>query len=136
MPSSFNQQVIEKFRANGGKVGPPFKDGYLVLLGTRGARTGTVHTTPLASLREDGRLFVFATYAGSDRDPQWYRNLVADPAVTVETGAETYTATAAPLPEPERTRVFAAAVAGPHPGFADYEAKAGRVIPVVELTRA
>lgn len=82
----------------------------------------------------DGRRFVFASYAGADKDPDWYRNLVAHPEITVEVGAETYRALAAPVSRAERDRIYAEQ-ARRYPGFAEYEAKTSRVIPVVELTR-
>ncbi len=82
----------------------------------------------------DGRRFVFASKAGADTDPDWYHNLVAHPEVTVEVGTETYTAQAKPVDRAERDRIYAEQ-ARRYSGFADYEAKTARVIPVVELVR-
>ena len=80
------------------------------------------------------RLLVIASNAGAPADPDWYRNLAARPAVTVEIGAESYEATATPLTGDDRTRAWAA-IKEAYPFFADHEAKAGREIPVVELAR-
>jgi deazaflavin-dependent oxidoreductase (nitroreductase family) len=80
-------------------------------------------------------LAVFATKAGADTDPDWYLNLVANPAVTVEVGVETFEATATPVTGPERDRLYAEQAAR-YPGFARYEAMTTRVIPVVRLTRS
>jgi deazaflavin-dependent oxidoreductase (nitroreductase family) len=134
MMSDWNSKIIEEFRANEGRVGGQFAGAPLVLLHTRGARTGQERVTPVMYLDLDGRRFVFASYAGADKDPDWYRNLVAHPEITVEVGAETYRALAAPVSRAERDRIYAEQ-ARRYPGFAEYEAKTSRVIPVVELTR-
>jgi deazaflavin-dependent oxidoreductase (nitroreductase family) len=86
-------------------------------------------------LEESGRVFVFASKAGADTNPDWYRNLVANSGVTVEIGADTFAATAEPIVGTERDRIYAVQ-AGLYPGFADYQVKTTRVIPVVELIRA
>jgi deazaflavin-dependent oxidoreductase (nitroreductase family) len=131
----WNRTVIEEFRSSGGRNGGPYEDVSLLLLHTRGARSGIERVNPLAHLEDEGRLFVFASNAGADTDPDWYANLVAHPQVTVELGTETFPATAVILEGAARDRVFALQKAR-HPGFADYEAKTSRVIPVVELQRS
>lgn len=135
MPHDFNQQIMEEFRANGGRVGGPFEGARLILLTTIGARSGARHTTPVAYLPDGGdRILVIASAGGSPRHPDWYHNLVANPEVTVETGVFTYQAKATVLTGEERDRAFARAVEQ-DPGWAEYQAKAGeRVIPVVALT--
>ncbi|GIJ26712.1 cation-binding protein [Micromonospora qiuiae] len=133
MPNDFNQQIIDEFRANAGRVGGPFEGARLILLTTTGARSGTRHTTPVAYLPDGGqRILVIASAAGADRHPQWYRNLVADPQVTVEDGTFTYPARAEVLTGAERDRLFARAVQA-DPRWADYQARTSRVIPVVAL---
>ncbi|WP_105974743.1 nitroreductase/quinone reductase family protein [Streptomyces geranii] len=136
MPNDFNQQVIDEFRANHSRVsgfGGYFEGARLLLLTTTGARTGTPHTTPLGYLPDDGeRVFVIASAAGSPRHPDWYRNILADPQVTVETGVFTYDARAVVLDRDERDRVFARAVEA-EPGWAAYQEKTDRIIPVVAL---
>ncbi len=129
-----NAQVIDEFRANAGVVGGGFAGTPLVLLTTTGARTGQRRTTPVVCLPADGRLYVFASKAGAPSHPDWYRNLVAHPEVTVEYGAETFTARATPLEGAERDRVYAEQAAR-LPNFADYQAATERVIPVVALDR-
>ncbi|MPY60105.1 nitroreductase/quinone reductase family protein [Streptomyces spongiae] len=134
MPNHFNQQVIDEFRANGGRVGGPFEGARLVLLTTTGARTGAPHTAPVGFLHDgDGRILVIASAGGSPKHPDWFRNLVAHPRVTVESGAFTYEAEAVVLTGEERDRAFARAVEG-DPGWAEYQARTDRVIPVVRLT--
>ncbi|MEU6553125.1 nitroreductase/quinone reductase family protein [Streptomyces sp. NPDC046915] len=134
-PHDFNQRVIDEFRANHGRVGGPFEGGRLLLLTTTGARTGTPHTTPVGYLPDGGdRVLVIASAGGSPRHPDWYRNLLAHPQVTVESGVFTYEARAVVLAGDERDGAFARAVEA-DPGWAEYQRKAGRVIPVVALER-
>lgn len=127
-----NQQVIDEFRANGGVVGGPFEGVPLLLMTTAGAKTGQPHTTPAVYLRDGERLLVFATNAGSDRHPQWFHNLVADPQVTVEVGTRTLAARAVVLDDAERDRWYAVQ-ASLDPAFRGYEQSTTRVIPVVAL---
>lgn len=134
MPNDFNASVIAEFRANHGRVGGPFAGARLLLLTTTGSRGGRSHTAPLGYLaQEDGRLLVIASAGGSPHHPDWYHNLVANPVVTVEDGVFTYEATAAPLTGEERDQAFARAVET-DPGWAAYQAKTTRVLPVVALT--
>ncbi|MGW5117940.1 nitroreductase/quinone reductase family protein [Streptomyces noursei] len=133
MPHDFNQQVIDEFRANAGRVGGPFEGGRLILLTTTGARSGTRHTTPVGYLPDGERILVIASAGGAPHHPDWFHNLRAHPRVTVETGVFTYEAVAEVLVGEERDRVFARAVDA-NPGWADYQAKTRRTIPVVALT--
>ncbi|MFJ4473077.1 nitroreductase/quinone reductase family protein [Streptomyces sp. NPDC089424] len=129
----FNHQVIEEFRANRGRVGGYFEGARLILLTTTGARTGTEHTTPVAYLPDGGdRILVIASAGGAPRHPAWYHNLLAHPEVTVESGAFTYQARAEVLSGAARDEAFARAVET-DAGWAEYQEKAGRVIPVVAL---
>jgi deazaflavin-dependent oxidoreductase (nitroreductase family) len=133
-PANWNQKIIEEFRATGGKVGGPFAGSTLLLLTTTGARTGKPRTNPVAFLRDGERILIIASAAGAATNPDWYHNLVANPDVTVELGAETFAATAVPLRGEERDRLFAHVVQLA-PGFGEYQAKTPRVIPVVALYR-
>ncbi|MET0132503.1 MAG: nitroreductase/quinone reductase family protein [Kibdelosporangium sp.] len=130
----FNQQVITEFRANAGKV-TYFEDARLLLLTTTGARTGRAHTTPLGYLHDPAdRVLIIASAGGSPNHPAWYHNIKANPQVTVEDGIFTYQAEATILPGRERDEAFARA-AEADPGWADYQAKTTRTIPVVALTQ-
>ena len=134
MPNEFNTPVIEEFRANHGVVGGMFEGARLLLLTTRGARSGRPHTVPLGCLPDGGeRVLVIASAGGSPRHPAWFRNLLADPVVTVEDGTFTYEARAQVLAGAERDAVFRRAVQESS-GWAEYEAKSGRTLPVVALT--
>jgi deazaflavin-dependent oxidoreductase (nitroreductase family) len=129
----YNRRLIEEFRAGRLEPGGPLEGRPMLLLTTTGAKTGRRHTTPLMYVLDGGRLLVIASNAGAPRHPDWYRNLSADPGVTVEFGAETYEATAAELEGEERERVWGEIVAS-YPFFAEHEEKAApRRIPVVAL---
>jgi len=130
----WNAKIIAEFRANDGKVSGPFEGAPVLLLHTTGARSGLERVNPMMYLVEAGRTYVFASKAGADTHPDWYHNLVAHPEVTVELGAETFAADATTVEGAERDRVFAIQ-AQRYPGFAEYETKTTRVIPVVELVR-
>ncbi len=132
--TAFQQQVIQEFRANEGRVGGPFEGAALVLLTTTGARSGKPRTSPLGYLVIDGLPVVVASAMGADKNPDWYHNLLANPAVTVETGTETYEAIAAAPVGAARDALFAEVVAA-EPGFGEYQQKTSRPIPVVTLTR-
>jgi deazaflavin-dependent oxidoreductase (nitroreductase family) len=130
--SDWNKQVIEEFRQRGGQVGGNFEGAPMLLLHTKGARSGQERVNPMMYLEEEGRIFVFASKAGAPTNPDWYHNLVADPEVTVEIGAETRPARATVLEGPERDRVYQKQ-AERYPGFQEYQEKTSRVIPVVAL---
>ncbi|MGY0464867.1 nitroreductase/quinone reductase family protein [Kitasatospora sp. cg17-2] len=131
---SFNQAVVEEFRARGGRVGGPFEGGDLLLLTTVGERSGREHTVPLGFVRTDGLLLVVASAAGAPEHPQWYRNLLARPLVRVELGTEVFDATAVPAEGDRRERLFEAVVRSA-PGYGDYQRRTARRLPVVVLER-
>jgi len=128
----FNRQIIEEFRANQGKVGGQFEGAPLLLLHTTGAKSGQPRVNPMMYLDLDGHRYVFASKAGMDTNPDWYHNLTADPAVNVEVGSDTYAARAQAVTGADRDRVYGEQ-ARRYPGFAEYQEKTTRVIPVVEL---
>lgn len=130
----WNARIIEEFRANEGRVGGNFAGAPVLLLHTRGAKSGAERVNPMMYLELEGRVFVFASKAGADSHPHWFHNLLAHPDVLVEMGAETFAATAHRVTGDERDRIYSIQ-AGRFPGFAEYEQKTSRVIPVVELVR-
>lgn len=127
-----NEQIIEEFRANEGRVGGMFEGAPLLLLTTTGAKSGRRRVSPMMYLREDGRTYVFASKAGAPTNPAWYHNLLAHPEVTVEIGTGTHTATATPVEGTERDRIYSRQ-SDLYPRFAEYQKKTTRPIPVVEL---
>jgi deazaflavin-dependent oxidoreductase (nitroreductase family) len=133
--ADFNAGIIEEFRSHGGRVGGPFEGSTLLLLHHTGARTGTERVNPLAYLADDGRYVVFASKAGAPTNPDWYHNLMANPDTRIEVGIETVDVRAAEASGEERERLYRAQ-AERVPQFAEYEARAGRMIPVIVLTPA
>jgi deazaflavin-dependent oxidoreductase (nitroreductase family) len=130
--NDFNEQMIEQFRAGGGRLemGPVS----IVLLTTTGAKTGRTSVKPLAGFQDDGRLYVIASYAGGPKHPAWYHNLVANPVVTVEHDGEQYEALAKVVPDEERDPLYAKLVEQVAQ-FGEYQEKTDRKIPMVELER-
>jgi deazaflavin-dependent oxidoreductase (nitroreductase family) len=125
-----NRRTIEQFRA-GGEIEGMHRER-LVLLTTKGRRTGRPHMAPMMFHRDGDRLLVIASMMGAPHHPQWYLNLVADPHVTVEIGDETYPALATPIADGERDSVWAMLIRK-YPFFAEHQAKTERIIPVVAL---
>ena len=129
-----NRQLIEEFRENRNQVGGPFEGRHLLLLTTIGARSGRRHTTPMMYIPDGEHLLVVASNAGSPNHPDWYRNLVAHPQVTVEVGTETFDATAIVTEGEERQRLWNRIVEL-YPFFAEHQAKITRQIPIIVLSR-
>ena len=127
----YNRQVVEEFRANGGHV-----KGWapLILLTTKGAKSGQTRIYPLMSVPYEGTYLAVASKGGAPKHPQWYYNLVAHPDVTVEAGNETFAATARMLTGEEREKAFAKAISV-FPNYAEYQKKTTRQIPVFLLER-
>jgi len=133
--SDFNKQVIEEFRANGGKVGGYFKEQDVLLLTTTGARSGRPRLVPLVYTKAGEAYVVLASKAGADTHPDWYFNLVANPEVTVEVGTGTFQARARETAEPERTQLYTVHETK-MPGFKEYRLHTSREIPVIVLENA
>lgn len=131
----FNQQVIEEFRANSGKVGGMFEGAPMVLLTTTGAKSGQPRVAPLVYTTDGDRLVIIASKGGAPTHPDWYHNIVANPEITVEVGSETFPARAVVAAEPERTRLFNAQ-ADIMPNFYEYQKNTDRTIPVITISRA
>jgi deazaflavin-dependent oxidoreductase (nitroreductase family) len=132
--SDWNANIIAEFRAKNGVGITNFGDR-LLLLTTRGAKTGREHTTPLAYTRDGDSYVIIASMGGAPKHPAWYYNIVASREAVVEVGTEKFRVHANPIPSgPERDRLYAAQAAI-MPGFAEYEQKTSRVIPVVVLER-
>ena len=132
--TNWNKPIIDEFRANSGKVGGAFAGKTLLLLHTVGAKSGQERINPVAYVTDGDRLVIIASKGGSPTNPDWYHNILANPIVTVELGTEQFQARAAIASEPERTRLYNKMVAM-MPGFAEYQRKTTRVIPVFTLTR-
>ena len=137
--SDWNNQVIEEFRANHGKVGGPFEGAPMILVHHRGRKSGTEYVSPLMYLPDetsDDTVYIFASKAGAPTDPEWYRNLIAADGASVEIGDDTFDVDITELSGEDRDKVFAEQ-ARRYSGFADYAVKTEgiRTIPVLALRR-
>lgn len=130
----WNAQIIAEFRANDGKVGGQFEGAPLLLLHSIGAKSGAQRVNPMMYQAVGDSFAVFASKAGADTNPDWYHNLVANPDGSVEVGADTVDVRARVLDGSERDEVWSVQKER-FPGFAEYEQKTSRVIPVVLLER-
>lgn len=130
--SDFNAKIIEEFRANEGQVGGYFAGASLLLLHSTGARTGEARLHPLVFQAVGDSYAIFASKAGADSHPAWYHNLVATPDTQIEVGTEVVDVKARVLPADEREPIWERQKKLA-PGFAEYEQKTDRTIPVVVL---
>ena len=133
--NDFNRKVIEEFRANAGKVAGPFEGAAMILITTTGAKSGQERIAPLVYQADGDRIVIFASKAGAPTSPDWYYNLVANPGAIAEIGTEKFPVTARVAEGEERDRLWNRQKEL-SPGFAAYEAKTTRTIPVVILERA
>ncbi len=128
----FNARNIEEFRANHGKLGGNFEGAPVLLLHSIGAKSGEERVNPMMYLADGERYLVFASAAGADRNPAWYWNLIAHPDASIEVGDQKLDVRAVELTGAERDGKYAEQVKR-YPGFADYQRKTSRVIPVISL---
>lgn len=132
---SFNDGVIEEFRANSGVVGGYFADSTVILLTTTGAKSGEKRTSPLVTVMDGDRYVLVASKGGAPTNPDWYHNLVANPEAVIEIGTETIPVRTVQHFGTDRDRLFALQ-AERYPGFNEYEKATTRVIPVFTAERA
>jgi deazaflavin-dependent oxidoreductase (nitroreductase family) len=132
--SDWNDKVIAEFRANEGRVGGGFEGAPLLLLHSTGARSGQERVNPMMYQAVGDGFAVFASKAGADSNPDWFHNLRAHPEASVEVGTETLEVTARVLDDAEREPIWQEQKSR-YPGFADYETRTTRQIPVVLLER-
>jgi deazaflavin-dependent oxidoreductase (nitroreductase family) len=133
--ADFNEMLIEDLRAHGGQAtSGPFVGRPMIIITTTGAKTGKPRTTPLVYTRHGDGYVIVASKGGSDTDPAWYRNILANPSVTVEVDGQTFRAHARVTDEAERQQLYERH-ADVHPSFHDYVKKTSRVIPVIVLER-
>jgi deazaflavin-dependent oxidoreductase (nitroreductase family) len=131
-PNDWNEGIIKEFREHEGRVGGAFEGATMLLLHTKGAKTGAPRVNPLVYLPDGERYVIFASMGGAPTDPQWYRNLLADPDVTIEVGTQTIAVRAEAIAGPEHDELYARQVER-RPAFAEYQRTTTRVIPVIVL---
>ncbi len=133
--NDFNKALIRDLRANGGRAsGGPFRGGDVLILTTKGAKSGAARENPIAYSTDNGHLVVVASKGGSPENPAWYHNLVANPTVTVEVLGEKFDARARVTDGDEYERLFRQH-ARKMPGFNQYRERTSRKMPVIVLER-
>lgn len=120
------------YRLTSGMIGRRLVDNDMLLLTTIGRRTGAAHTVPLLYLEDDDRYVVFASWGGRDRHPEWYLNLLTDPQGVVQVRGRRRPVTSTIATASERERLWARAESA-YSGYADYQNRTDRQIPVVIL---
>lgn len=130
--SALHTAILRAFK---GRVLGNFGAAPVLLLTTRGRKSGKSRTVPLLYLRDGDRFIVIASKGGAPEHPDWYFNLEATPNATVQIGERSMPVTAQTLSGPERERLWREATRL-YPGYRDYERKTTRTIPVVALTAA
>jgi deazaflavin-dependent oxidoreductase (nitroreductase family) len=131
--ADYNEQIIDDFRANEGRVGGDFAGAPLLLLHSTGAKSGAERVNPTMYLADGNRYLVFASKGGAPTNPAWYHNLKANPRATIEVGTRTVQVEAVELEGAERARMYEKQ-AQLYPGFATYQENTDRLIPVLALT--
>jgi deazaflavin-dependent oxidoreductase (nitroreductase family) len=133
--ADFNQHIVDEFRANQGTVETAGFGRSLVLLHHRGAQSGTERVSPVMGIPSDGGWFIAASKGGAPENPAWFHNLVVHPDTVIETPDEGEVAVhAVELRGAERDAAWALFTTR-SPGFAEYERRTTRTIPVLELRR-
>jgi deazaflavin-dependent oxidoreductase (nitroreductase family) len=130
--NEFNRRNIEEFRSHRGRLGGPFEGAPVLLLHTRGARSGQERVHPLVYLEDEGGYLLFASAGGVDRSPAWYWNLIANPDASIEVGDEHLKVRAVELSGAERDAKYAEQ-AHRYPQYAEYQRMTTRSIPVLAL---
>jgi deazaflavin-dependent oxidoreductase (nitroreductase family) len=126
---------VALYEGSGGTEGTTLRDMPVIILTSRGARSGKLRKTPLMRVEHDGAYAVVASKGGAPEHPVWYYNLVADPQVELQDGPETWDMVAREVEGDEKAAWWERAVAA-YPDYADYQQKTERVIPVFVLERA
>jgi len=133
--TDFNQRIIDEFRANGGTVETAGFGRSLVLLHHRGAHSGAGRVSPVMGIPSEAGWFVAASKGGAPENPAWFHNLLSSPDVTIETPDEGEVAVHAVQLHGEDRDAAWALFTSRSPGFAEYERRTSRTIPVLELRR-
>lgn len=133
-PSKWAADQVESYESSGGTAGTTLNGKPVVILTTRGAKTGKLRKTPLMRVEHDGEYAVVASLGGAPKHPVWYYNVVADPQVELRDGPEVHDMVARELHGDEKALWWERAVAA-FPDYADYQTKTDRQIPVFVLER-
>ena len=134
-PSEWVRNQVEQIESSGGAEGTTLRDMAVVIVTSRGARTGKVRKNPVMRVEHEGRYAAVASMGGAPKNPVWYYNLVADPeAVTIQDGPEPFAARVHELHGDDRTEWWDRAGAA-YPPYAEYQEHTDRIIPIFVATR-
>ncbi|MEV8523838.1 MULTISPECIES: nitroreductase family deazaflavin-dependent oxidoreductase [unclassified Streptomyces] len=134
-PTQWVREQVDLIEKSGGKEGMTMRDMPVILLTTRGAKSGKLRKTPLMRVEHDGAYAVVASQGGAPKNPVWYHNVVADPRVELQDGTVRQDMTAREVTGEEKAQWWERAVAA-YPDYADYQRKTDREIPVFVLEPA
>ena len=126
---------VRLYRLLGGRLVGRVGKAPILLLTTTGRKSGLARTSPLLYLADEGRLAIVASFGGHPRHPVWYLNLNANPAVQVQVGRDRFAARARTATSVERARLWPRFVEM-YAGYAGYQQKTAREIPIVLLERS
>ena len=132
----FGKEHVERYQATEGAEGYEWRNGTtILLLGTRGRKSGREYTHPLIFREHDGAYLVVASKGGAPEPPAWYMNLQADPEVKVQIKGEVFDARARTATAEEKPQLWREMLEV-WPPYEEYQQKTSREIPVVVLERA
>jgi F420H(2)-dependent quinone reductase len=135
-PSQWVRDQVDLYESSGGQQGTTLGDSDrpVVIVTTRGNKTGKIRKTPLMRVEHDGEYLLVASMGGAPKHPVWYYNLQADPGnVTVQDGPDKFSVAVRELDGDERAQWWQRAVAA-FPPYAEYQEKTERRIPVFLAT--
>ncbi|WP_424893218.1 nitroreductase family deazaflavin-dependent oxidoreductase [Streptomyces sp. XH2] len=133
-PTAWVREQVEKYEGSGGTEGTTLRGLPVVLLTSRGVKSGKLRKSPVMRVEHEGAYAVVASLGGAPKNPVWYNNLVADPRVELRDGTEVWDMTAREVTGEEKEVWWKRAVQA-FPDYADYQEKTDRVIPVFVLER-
>ena len=131
-PAQWVRDQVEQFERSGGREAATMRDVPIIVLTSRGAKSGLLRKTPLMRVEHEGHYAVVASKGGAPEHPVWYYNLVADPHVELQDGADRRDYVARELEGDERAQWWERAVQV-WPDYAEYQTKTDRLIPVFVL---
>jgi deazaflavin-dependent oxidoreductase (nitroreductase family) len=131
-PSDWAANQAEAYEASGGKAANTMRDVPVVILTTKGRKSGKLRKSPLMRVEHDGKYAVIASKGGTPENPAWYGNLVEEPHVTLQDGPEAVDMVARTAEGAEREEWWGYATEV-WPDYNDYQTKTDRQIPVVLL---
>jgi deazaflavin-dependent oxidoreductase (nitroreductase family) len=129
-PVDWVRKQVEQFESSDGREGNTMKDLPVIVLTTKGARTGNIRKSPLMRVEHDGKYLIVASLGGAPSHPVWYHNVVANPTVEIQDGATRQDMATRELDGDER-EIWCKRAVDAFPPYAEYQEKTSRVIPIL-----